>query len=87
MDHECSVCYQKVSQHDETCWANGVEHRHWPALCCPGCVCQSFEAAHSELHEPFKDPEPSNASEEYAMVKERHRIYCDIEEGPDVGAL
>ena len=56
MDHICTVCFQSMFHHPEECGAEacwvkdktGREQalRHWPALCCPGCGCGSFEEAH-----------------------------------------
>lgn len=45
-DHICEVCFQSMFDHDEECWYGC---KHYPALCCKGCACQSFEEAyHSE---------------------------------------
>lgn len=41
MEHICTVCFQPVSRHDD-----GT--RYWPAPCCPGCDCRSYEYAHTE---------------------------------------
>lgn len=46
--HICEVCFQPSHLHDEDCGTQEEPCHHWPALCCPGCGCQSFEAAHPE---------------------------------------
>lgn len=48
--HVCEVCGQDANEHPEACYdeAHGrdVPARHWPAPCCPGCPCLSWEEAH-----------------------------------------
>ena len=46
--HYCTVCFRPVDAHDEHCDVDDC-CGHWPALCCPGCACESFEQAHPEL--------------------------------------
>lgn len=41
--HVCTVCIQVAVSHPSEC---DCGERHWPALCCLGCDCRSYEAAH-----------------------------------------
>lgn len=47
--HFCTVCINRASDHPEDCTDRRCGQRHWPALCCPGCECRSFEDAHPDL--------------------------------------
>lgn len=49
MTHLCTVCFQPLEHHPETC---ELECRHFPPLCCRGCQCRSFEEAHPTVEEP-----------------------------------
>lgn len=48
--HSCGVCFMDSDVHLEECDGTPDQplnvHQHWPALCCPGCRCESFEQAH-----------------------------------------
>jgi len=41
--HECGACFAPMNRHSEMCVFGCF---HWPALCCPGCDCESFQEAH-----------------------------------------
>ena len=48
MTHICGICFQDSAEHDSRCYEQGCEgDTHWPALCCPGCPCRSYEEAHA----------------------------------------
>lgn len=53
--HWCTACGDVMEDHPTRCY-EGDYHQHFPALCCPGCDCGSFEEAHSE-EEIVKAPE------------------------------
>lgn len=53
-DHDCGVCYTNFLSHHERCYDpshadEGMPVNHFPALCCPGCGCGSYERAHLTL--------------------------------------
>lgn len=43
--HRCTVCGSSSRRHPEQCDC-GCGEFFWPALCCEGCGCGSFEEAH-----------------------------------------
>lgn len=43
--HVCTECGLTVEEHSEVCEC-GCGSRFFPALCCEGCDCRSFEDAH-----------------------------------------
>jgi hypothetical protein len=43
--HWCTACSRPAETHPTACHEDGCAG-HWPALCCPGCSCGSYEAAH-----------------------------------------
>lgn len=45
MTHYCTVCCRPLEAHREACDC-GRELSYFPALCCPGCDCGSWEEAH-----------------------------------------
>lgn len=45
--HVC-ICGRYDWEHDEVCYYGDGDHRHYPALCCPECPCDSFKEAHPE---------------------------------------
>ncbi len=53
MIHECGECYRPMTAHAERCDC-GCGRNFFPALCCPGCRCGSFEEAHA-ADESVKD--------------------------------
>ena len=63
--HWCEVCGFPANKHDERCWVGGEEHRHWPALCCPGCGCLSFEEAHPDVPVEPQFPAGPNIGEQF----------------------
>lgn len=45
--HYCTVCSRDSALHPAACLESACEGvPHWPALCCPGCECASYELAH-----------------------------------------
>lgn len=45
--HVCDVCCQTSDQHPEQCPSpDHPPHPVWPAMCCQGCACLSYEEAH-----------------------------------------
>lgn len=48
-EHICTVCFLPANDHDELCVQCG--RGHFPALCCPGCDCESFEKAHEGIRD------------------------------------
>lgn len=48
-EHTCERCFRGAQSHPEDCGTQEERCSHFPALCCPGCPCGSFEAAHPEL--------------------------------------
>ena len=51
--HTCEQCFMDSDDHSQECYepeADCPQGRHWPALCCPGCPCHSYEDAHPMLH-------------------------------------
>lgn len=57
--HTCGSCGRDLADHNENCFEGTPDgessHIHFPALCCPGCDCGSFEEAHPDS--PLADPE------------------------------
>lgn len=61
MSHVCTVCFSLAENHPEEGCDCGVSH--FPALCCPGCDCGSYEEAHittAELIANFRGGIPAN---------------------------
>ena len=50
--HLCDVCCASSDAHSQHCDSELCEDWHWPPLCCPGCLCGSYEEAHG-LPTPF----------------------------------
>lgn len=44
--HVCDVCYYLDSEHPERC-ERGCQH--FPAVCCRGCPCESWEEEHKPV--------------------------------------
>jgi len=44
-EHVCTVCYRASEAHPER--SEDCDEWHFPALCCVGCECRSWEQAHS----------------------------------------
>jgi hypothetical protein len=57
VEHICTVCHQPSHRHDEEC---NLGCRHYPALCCQGCRCGSFDEAHREPAAPTADDSTSH---------------------------
>lgn len=50
--HLCGVCSVDSSRHPSSCYEEDCEViKHWPVLCCPGCLCLSYEEAHGLVME------------------------------------
>ena len=50
--HVCTACFRDMTEHDELCSCGCG--RFFPALCCPGCACHSYEDAHQHAEEGVK---------------------------------
>lgn len=56
MEHECGVCVLRTTEHEGRCDDPLCEPEniwHLPPLCCPGCMCLSYEEAHLQLRKVF----------------------------------
>jgi hypothetical protein len=55
-EHVCGECFRSMFEHSETCYyGDGPIHYHYPAACCPGCLCDSFRDAHPEAAELIEE--------------------------------